>query len=337
MSTIKDVAKKTGLSLSTISKYLNGGHVREENRQAIEQAVAELDYSVNYFARSLKSARSRTVGILLPTISSPFFGRVVAAMDPVFQEAGYESVVCSYNFNRELELQKLEFLAHKHVDGLIYVPESATMDEIAARVSGTPLIMLDRTVPGASCDRIVVDNLNAVYMAVEHLIGRGHRRIGLICGPMRISTALERATGYRRVLADYSLPVDESLIRSGNYDVESGYRLFGELLDLPDPPTALCVTSYDMTIGAITAAHERGVALPADVDFIGYDNIDLCSVVNPPLEIIEQPMEAMGAEAAKLILARVSGDDSPSRLLRLKAKIAKQGAAPIRKTPAARP
>jgi LacI family transcriptional regulator len=323
MSTIKDVARKTGLSLSTISKYLNGGHVREENRLAIEQAVHELDYSVNYFARSLKANRSKTIGILLPTISSPFFGQVVASMEPVFRAGGYESVVCSYNFQPEAELGKLEFLAHKHVDGLIYVPESAGAADIRARVGSTPLLLLDRTVPGMRCDAIVVDNLNAVYMAVEQLISRGHRRIGFIAGPMRISTAMERATGYRRVLEDYGLPIDDSLIRSGDYDVESGYRLFNELLDLPDPPTAICVTSYDMTLGAITAAHERGVALPTDVDFIGYDNINLCRIVTPPLEIIEQPMEQMGREAASRILARLAGDTSEPRLLRLKAKLAK--------------
>lgn len=323
MSTIKDVAKRTGLSLSTISKYLNGGNVREENRQRIEQAIRELDYSVNYFARSLKANRSMTIGILLPTISSPFFGRVVAAMDAQLLKSGYQSVVCSYNFDHALELEKLEFLARRHVDGLIYVPEHATMDEIRPRVGQTPMIFLDRTLDGADCDTIVVDNLNAVYMAVEQLISRGHRRIGLIAGPQSISTARERMTGYRRVLGDYMLAVDESLIVMGDYDMESGSRLFHQLLDMPDPPTAICVTNYDMTIGAITAAHERGVALPKDVDLIGYDNIDLCRIVHPALEIVEQPMDAMGRAAAELIAARLAGDASPRKVLRLKAKLAK--------------
>ncbi len=109
MSTIKDVARRTGLSLSTISKYLNGGNVREENRLAIDAAIEELDYSVNVFARSLKANRSMTIGVLLPTISSPFFGRVVAAMEPVLRRSGYECFVCSYDFDREQELEKLEF------------------------------------------------------------------------------------------------------------------------------------------------------------------------------------------------------------------------------------
>lgn len=323
MSTIKDVARETGLSLSTISKYLNGGNVREENRQKIEKTIEKLDYSVNYFARSLKANRSMTIGILLPTISSPFFGRVVAAMDAELFKSGYQSVVCSYNFEHALELEKLEFLARRHVDGLIYVPEHATIEEVLPRVGKTPMILLDRTIEGAQCDSIVVDNLNAVYMATEQLISRGHRRIGLIAGPQRISTARERTTGYRRVLQDYAMPVDEGLIVMGDYAMESGSRLFNQLLDMPDAPTAICVTNYDMTIGAITAAHERGVALPEQIDLIGYDNIDLCRIVGHSLEIVEQPMDEMGRAAAKLIAARLAGDDSPRKVLRLKAKLAK--------------
>lgn len=321
MSTIKDVARRTGLSLSTISKYLNGGNVREENRLAIDAAVAELGYSVNVFARSLKANRSMTVGILLPTISSPFFGRVVASMEAVLRGSGYECFVCSYDFDREQELDKLDFLARYHVDGLVYVPENVSAEELRARVGAIPVVLIDRSLQDASYDTVVVDNLNAVYMAVEHLIGRGHRRIGLIAGPQSISTARERTVGYRRVLEDYRLPVDESLIAVGNYDLESGSRLFGALLDMPQPPTAVFVTNYDMTLGAIMAAHERGIALPEQMDFIGYDNVDLCSVVSPRLEIVEQPMDEMGLRAAELLLSRLAADHSPAKLLRLKARL----------------
>ena len=124
------------------------------------------------------------------------------------------------------------------------------------------------------------------------------------------------------MLEDYRLPVDESLILAGNYDLESGSRLFRALLDMPQPPTAVFVTNYDMTLGAIMAAHERGVALPAQMDFIGYDNVDLCSIVTPRLDIVEQPMDEMGRRAAELLIARMSGSDQPARLLRLKARLA---------------
>ena len=130
-----------------------------------------------------------------------------------------------------------------------------------------------------------------------------------------------RAIACTEVLADYRLPVDEALIAAGNYDLESGSRLFSAFLNMPQPPTAVFVTNYDMTLGAIMAAHERGVALPDEVDFIGYDNVDLCSIVSPKLEIVEQPMDEMGLRAAELLLARLTGDASPAKLLRLKAKL----------------
>lgn len=320
MSTIKDIARETGLSLATISKFMNGGHVLEQNRVAIERAIEKLDYKVNYFARGLKTNRSMTIGVLLPTISSPFFGRVVATMDKKLRAKGYHCIVSSYDFDQTLELEQLRFLVSNNVDGIVIVPEHIQAAELESIVGSVPVILMDRIIPDFHGDAIVADNLNSVYGAVEYLFRKNHRRIGIIVGPQDISTAYERMVGYRRAHEDYRIEVDEGLIQQGNYDLESGYRLFNTLMDLPEPPTALCVTNYDMTVGAITAAHERGVSLPDEVDFIGFDNIDLCSVVTPPLRFVEQPMEELGASAAELMLLRLAGDDAPPQLLRLKAK-----------------
>lgn len=321
MSTIKDIARETGLSLATISKYMNGGHVLDQNRERIEQAIEKLDYKVNYFARGLKTNRSMTIGILLPSIDSPFFGRVVAAMDKKMRANGYHCIVCSYDFDPALEEEKLRFLVGSNVDGIVLVPEHIDKQLLAATVGNTPVILMDRVIPDFAWDAIVADNLNAIYSAIEGLFQKKHRRIGIIVGPQDISTAYERMVGYRRVYEDYRIPVDENLIRVGNYDLESGYRLFNELMDLESPPSALCVTNYDMTVGAITAAHERGIALPEQVDFIGFDNIDLCRIVTPPLTIIEQPMDDMGQAAARIMLHRLEGGSDPPQLLRLKSKI----------------
>jgi len=320
LTTIKDISKETGLSLATISKFMNGGHVLDQNRERIEAAIEKLDYKVNYFARGLKTNRSMTIGVLLPTISSPFFGRVVAAMDKKLRSRKYHCIMCSYDFDPELEQEKLRFLVSSNVDGIILVPERITAAELAVLVGETPVVLIDRIIPDFRCDAVVADNLNAVYGAVESLFRKNHRRIGIIVGPQSISTAYERMVGYRRVHEDYHIPVDEALIQVGNYDVESGYRLFCVLMDLPEPPTAICVTNYDMTVGAIMAAHARDVTLPSQVDFIGFDNIDLSAIVTPPLQILEQPMEEIGGEAAECILRRLGGDSSPARLLRLKSR-----------------
>ncbi len=242
-------------------------------------------------------------------------------MDKRMRARGYHCMCCSYDFDPQLERDQLRFLVNCNVDGIVLVPEHIDAETLGRLVMRTPLILIDRLVPDFSCDAIVADNLNAIYSAIELLFRRRHRRIGIIVGPQDISTAYERMVGYRRVFADYQIPLDGSLIKVGNYDLESGYRLFNELMDRPDPPTAVCVTNYDMTVGAITAAHERGIALPADVDFIGFDNIDMCTIVTPPLPIVEQPMEEMGQAAAQLMLQRLEGASDPPQLLRLKARL----------------
>ena len=220
-----------------------------------------------------------------------------------------------------MELEQLQLLVGINVDGIVFVPEHIDAARLAELVEDVPVILVDRVIPDFRCDAVVADSLNAIYSAMELLFRRQHRRIGLIVGPQEISTARERLVGYRRVHEDYRVPLDEQLIQQGNYDLESGYRLFNVLMDLPEPPTAVCVTNYDMTVGAITAAHERGIALPEQVDFIGFDNLDLCRVVTPPLDIVEQPMEEMGREAARIMLERLRGSKSPPQLLRLKSKI----------------
>lgn len=337
MSTIKDVAKLTGLSLATISKYLNGGTVRNENRRRIEAAVNELGYRVNRNARSLKTNRTMTIGVVVPTLSVPFFGSVLSSLDQVLRASGYTSFVCSYDFERNLELEKLRVLCNNNVDGIVLVAQHVSAEELNeirnSRGQEMPMVLVDRTIPGFTCDSIVIDNLNATYGAVEQLINAGHRHIGIIVGPLDISTANERMIGYRRALEDYGIIADvgagadtelpdDGMIQIGRYDFESGYRKFNHFMDMANPPTALCVTNYDMTMGAVTAAHERNITLGKDIGFVGFDAVDLCRIASPPLSIVEQPTELMGQKAGELLLKRMAGEDSAfPQVLRLKSHL----------------
>ncbi|MEG1548666.1 MAG: LacI family DNA-binding transcriptional regulator [Clostridia bacterium] len=335
MSTIKDVAKYTGLSMATISKYLNGGNVLEKNRAGISEAINLLGYHVNRNARSLKTNRTMTVGVVMPTLSIPFFGSVLSGLDKCLSAQGYTTFACSYDFDKGIELNKLRLLSNNNVDGIVLAPESLTPADLEgirhAQGKDCPIILVDRTIPEFLCDSVVIDNLNATYGAVEQLIIAGHKRIGIIVGPLHISTAYERMIGYLRVQADYGMATDETqikvgngsadteLIKVGNYDFESGHRLFNLFMDMPNPPTALCVTNYDMTLGAITAAHERGIALGDDMGFVGFDAVDMCRIISPPLAVMEQPAELMGLRAGELLLRRMSGDaEGFPHLLRLK-------------------
>jgi len=333
LSTIKDVSKVSGLSLATISKYLNGGNVRDENRQRIDDAVKVLGYRINRNARSLKTNRTMTVGVVMPTLSVPFFGSVLSSLDQTLREAGYTSFVCSYDFDRDLELEKLRVLCNNNVDGIVLAAQHVSANELNeirnSRGSEMPMVLVDRTITGFVCDSIVIDNLNATYGAVEQLINAGHRHIGIIVGPLDISTANERMVGYRRALEDYGIKIEtglrtksgqsEDLIQIGRYDFESGYRQFNNFMDMETPPTALCVTNYDMTMGAVTAAHERNIILGKDIGFVGFDAVDLCRIVSPPLSIVEQPTQMMGQKAGEILLKRMAGENLPHpQVIRLK-------------------
>ena len=210
MATIKDVAKLAGVSISTVSKYLNGGNIRPENLEPIRSAIAALDYRANPFARGLKANRSRSIGILLPTMAAPFFGTVVTALDKVLREHGYHSVISCYGSNHGLERDYLSFLLSTGIDGLVYLPEDLSADEFYELLAQrpVPVVQVDRMIQGVAADAVLVNNTETVYTAVSRLLGKGHRRIAIITGPKSVFTAKERLIGYLRALSDHDIPYE---------------------------------------------------------------------------------------------------------------------------------
>lgn len=323
MATIKDVARVAGVSLATVSKYINGGTVLEENATAIREAIRDLDYRVNPFARSLKAQHSRSIGILLPDISAPFYGAVVTALDRSLREQGYHSLISCYNANHATERDNLRFLISAGIDGLVYVPEDLSAEEYNELVSNVnvPLVQMDRMIQGLDSDTVLVDNADAVYTATTALIEKGHRRIAMISGPKYVFTAKERQVGYLRALSDHGILFEDSLFISDENAFATGYNGCQELLNLPEPPTAVIATNHDITIGLFTAARERGLRIPDDIDVFGFDCVDVCTMMKPPLPVIHQPEQLMGRTAAKYLIQRLEGYSGESRLTRLKCRV----------------
>ncbi|MFO7294520.1 MAG: LacI family DNA-binding transcriptional regulator [Clostridia bacterium] len=322
-ATIKDVAKYAGVSISTVSKYINGGRVREKNRQRIEEAIKALDFKVNELARGLKTNRTMTVGVLIPSLENIFFTSIISYMENILLKNRYSTIVCDYRNDVKLEKIKFEFLMDKMVDGIIMVPHEEDIQYInKAFEKNIPVVLIDRMIKGIECDVVLTDNLNASYNAVEQLIMRGHRRIGIICGPKDVYTTQERLKGYIRVHEDYSLQIDDRLIKFGNYDVESGYNLLLMLLEEVPPPSAVFVTNYEMTVGAVMAVNEKNICIPHDLSLIGFDNIQLAKVVKPSLSIVTQPIQQIGETAATILLKRMKGDyDKFPSVYRLKTQL----------------
>lgn len=283
----------------------------EENRGVIQEAIKELGFRVNEIARGLKTSRTMTVGVLIPSLENVFCTSIVANVENILQLKGYSTIICDYREDPGLEHDKLEFLVNKMVDGIIYMPLGNDGADVGVFIErGIPVILIDRPIPGLACDTVLVDNLNAAYHAVEQLIIHGHRRIGIICGPGSIYTAQERLKGYRRVFEDYSLDINEDLILTGDYQVESGFRLMEHFLRMDEKPSAIFVTNYEMTLGVIMALNEHHIRVPDDLSVIGFDNLQMARIVKPALSIVVQPMRLIGETAAHLMLRRLKGDSA---------------------------
>lgn len=323
MATIKDVAKMAGVSLSTVSKYINGGNVRTENAQAIAEAIAALDFRANPFARSLKTPHSRSVGILLPDISAPFFGTVVTALDSILREKGYHTVISCYNSDHALERDNLRFLISTGIDGLVYMPENLSAEEYYELTANykIPMVQMDRYIQGVACDAVLVDNADAVYAATTQMISRGHKRIAMISGPKSVSTAKERQVGYLRALSDHDILYDDTLFISRGHDFATGYQGFETLIDSANPPSAVVAANYDITIGLFTAIRDRGLRIPEDIDIFGFDCVQVCTMMKPPLPVVCQPEQQMGKTAAQYMIERIEGFQGEPRLTRLQCKL----------------
>jgi len=319
MATIKDVAKMAGVSISTVSKYLNGGNVRGENLQAIRNAIETLDYRVNPFARGLKAQPHRAVGVLLPDILAPFFGNLLTAADKVLREAGYHTIISCYSANHGMERDNLKFIISNGIEGLIYIPENLSVGEFEELTQkyNVPIVLVDRIIQGVETDTVLVENSEAVYKAVSSLIEKGHRKIAILSGPKSVFTAKERQIGYLRALADHNVLFREDFFITGENTFATGYQGCEALLALPEPPTAILATNHNITMGLVTVLREQGLHFPDDVDVVGFDCADICSMMKPPLPVIHQPELLIGQTAAKYLIQRLEGYTGPARLTRL--------------------
>lgn len=307
MANIKEVAKRAGCSAATVSKYLNGIHVKQSNAAAIDEAVAALGFKRNDIARGLRTNKSMTIGILLPQLDNMFFTSIISSIDSVLERHGYGTIVCNCRSDAARESRKLEFLLGKKIDGLIAVPCSSA-SEFVRRVGNLPVVLVDRMTDEGNCDCVLSDNAGAGRTAAERLIEAGHRKIGILLGPESMYTPVERRAGFMSACAEHEIKIPDEYIKTGEYNEDAGYAMTCSLLDLPVPPTAIFATNNELTVGAVTALNERGLTPGRDISFIGFDNLTLALSSRPRLTVIVQPVSQIGETAATTLLARLAGE-----------------------------
>ena len=328
MATIRDVARRAGVSVSTVSKYLNGTRVRGENARAVEEAVRALDYRPNEIARELRMSSAMTVGVLLPELDNLFFTQIISSVDAVLEAEGYSTLVCVSRSDPEREQRRLDFLLRKRIDGLIAVPTTSASDFVTL-TRDLPTVLVDRVVSaavtsGGRCSSVLSDNFAAAFGAAEELLLAGHRRIGLLLGPDSNYTPIERRAGFFAACAARGEIPDGRYVKDGDYSVESGYRMTRELLGMPEPPTAVFATNNELTIGAAKAFAEAGIVPGEDISFIGFDNRTLSEVSHPKLTVIVQPVDEIGRTAARALLGLIGGEPG-GRIVHLPAGILRGG------------
>lgn len=323
VATVKDVAKEAGVSVGTVSRYLNGAEIKEQNRIKIEEAIVKLDFKLNPIARYLKTNRTHTIGVIIPTLSDIYATTIVRNLEKTLYDYGYNIIACDSWGSSELEMEKVQLLADRMVDGLILYPCNEDISYLEAVNSrNIPVVIVDSAVNNYRCDQVLTDNSNAIYEAVRWLVSNNHKRIGIISASEELFTSRERVKGYYRALEDYRIEVDGELVKTLGYNVESGYQSMIQFLQMKNPPTAVIASNYYTTIGTMKAIYDLNIAVPEQVSIIGFDNLGLTGIIRPALTIIVQPMEEIGKEAAELLVRRIRGDyDGFPAVLRLKTEL----------------
>ncbi len=309
MSNIREVARRAGVSVATVSRSLSHPEkVSPATIDKVKQAVAEVNYRPNMLARNFRSARSFTIVVLVPDISNPFFSAVIRCIESHAQKRGYAVLLGDTQDDDTREKQYINMVETHLADGIIQLrPQSENNAEKATL--GLPYINLCGT-EGTAGSCIRVDNAAATEVIVNHLVSLGHRRIGLITGLKGNPHTVDRLKGYKEALRKAGIEVDESIISEGEYTIWSGVNAANKILSMQTRPTAIVCMNDEMAIGAIQAANTQQLRIPDDLSITGFDDIEYARYCNPPLTTIAQPRDDMAKIAVDYLLELIEEEKS---------------------------
>lgn len=300
---MQDVARAAGVSTATVSRVLNGRpDVNPELAARVTATVQELGYRPNGVARTLRRRVASVWGLIVSDVESSYFTSLVRGVEAVARANGYSVVVCNSQDDPGTEAAYLEVALAEQMAGVIISPARPDSDISPLLARGVPVVAIDRRLAQGATSAVVVDNVAAARRATLHLLDAGYRRVACVTGPEHVSTAVERLRGYRDALHDRGLEADPALERVENYRVDGGRRAVRELAALPEPPDALLLANGLLTVGALSALHELGIAVPEEMGVVGFDDSPWAEVTRPPLTTVAQPTDALGRAAAELLL-----------------------------------
>jgi DNA-binding LacI/PurR family transcriptional regulator len=313
---IKEVARRAGVSVGTVSNVLNRPEmVAPARRQRVLDVIDELGFIRNESARQLRAGRSRTIGMIVIDIANPFFTDVARGAESVTDENNSMLMLCSSGEDRQRELRHLEMLEQLRVLGVLLTPVDSNdprIDEIASR--GTPVVLVDRRSKGRKRCSVGVDDILGGRLAVEHLLAKGHERITFVGGPFAIRQVAERLQGARVAIGEQTGPraVELSVVETASLTLAAGREAGGTIAELPASrrPTAVFCANDLLALGVLQQLTRQGIKVPNDIALVGYDDIDFAAAATVPLTSVRQPREQLGRTAAELLLEEVQDGES---------------------------
>jgi LacI family transcriptional regulator len=309
MSTIRDVARKAGVSVATVSHVINGSrHVSEETRNKVLNAVTSLQYRRDGIARSLRRSRSDTLGVMISDITNPFFSDIVRGIENTIhiEMPNHNVILCNTEENEERELRYLEVLQEKRVEGIIAAPVGGNAHAFNSLVSsGVPVVFVDRALQGVGVDSVGSNNREASRQLIKHLLDHGHKRIALMRALLNANTINDRVLGYQDALRDAGIELDPTLILQAHSSMEGGQQIGQRMLAMEPRPDAVFGTNNFMTLGSMQAIVEAGLQCPEDIAVVGFDDFPWATSFRPRLTAISQPSYEIGCRAAQLLLERI--------------------------------
>ncbi len=312
-STITDIAKALNVSASTVSRALHDSpSISQETKDAVLELAKQLNYQPNMLAVSLLNNKTKTIGVIVPEITSYFFATVISGVQDMVEESGYKLIICQSNESFEEEKKLIETLSLGRVDGFLLSPSSktTTFDHLEKlRTSGTPIVVFDRDCPNFQADKVLVDDYDGAFQAVEYLIKTGCKRIAHITGPQNLTTCQHRKEGYVDALKKNGITLNpELIIEVEGFNSEDGEEAVKSLLDLGLHPDAIFAINDAVAIGGMAVIREKGIKIPEDISLVGFDDEPYSKYFKPSLTSVWQPVYDLGMLSSRILMNHILND-----------------------------
>jgi LacI family transcriptional regulator len=311
-----DVARLAGVSIATVSAVINGkSGVSPKLTAQVKEAMTALDYHPDLVARSLKVGRTNVIGMVVPDVTNQFYTEAMRGVEDEARAHGYLLMLCDSNEDPKHEQHLLGMLFSQRVDGVLLASSDSTAANDRLTRRRFPIVFIDRVPAGCAERAVTTDNISAAYEATRHLISLGHTRIAIIAGKLPLSTGADRVEGYRKAMQEAHLPIREEYFQRGDFSLESGNQCGLQLMQLPDPPTAIFSCNNKMTLGLMRSLAELAVPCPEQVSIVSFDDFEWAANFSPRLTTVAQPTYEIGRQAMRMLLRiiRSAKDNSENK------------------------